>query len=82
MDSTFKVSLTPQQVWPHFNPQRQQTSQLVHMAVVMVIDLSIRARSEDAMSKTLFQSEDIDQTSSSEREAQRALLGCFYLSTT
>ncbi|KAI9765807.1 MAG: hypothetical protein M1840_007089 [Geoglossum simile] len=66
----------------HFRPQTQQIYQLLQLAIGMAIDLGYNHKKKKPLIDITGKSRSEPMSPSEEREAQRALLGCYYLSST
>ncbi|KAI9858208.1 MAG: hypothetical protein M1813_007857 [Trichoglossum hirsutum] len=66
----------------HFKPQTQQIYQLLQLAIGMAIDLGYNQKRKKPLIDITGKSRSEPMSPSEEREAQRALLGCYYLSST
>lgn len=74
----------------YYMPKEEQSYQLLQMAVGMCIDLGLNHRPEDAMDRPVglrlshyrkASQSDVKHDEFFSREARRAYLGCYYLST-
>ncbi|MCJ1389439.1 hypothetical protein MMC18_002296 [Xylographa bjoerkii] len=65
----------------HFKPQIQQIYPLLHLAIGIAVDLCYHQKPKKPVVDYPVQTEGVSIVSSQSREAQRAFLGCYYLST-
>ncbi|MCJ1284003.1 hypothetical protein MMC26_003334 [Xylographa opegraphella] len=65
----------------HFKPQVQQIYPLLHLAIGIAVDLGYHQQPKKPVVDYPVQTEGIPIVPSQSREAQRAFLGCYYLST-
>lgn len=81
-DSTFRYQF-------HYVPSKEQFNQLLHVAIAMVGDLGLNLRPAEAMKKAAlrlthyrkYRNPTADHDEFFSREARRAYLGCFYISS-
>lgn len=65
----------------HFHPRTQQLGLLLHLGIGMAIDLGINQKKKKPMIDISGEYGSRLVNTGKEREAQRAFLGCYYLST-
>lgn len=65
----------------HFNPRTQQLGQLLQLAIGIAIDLGINQKPKKPLIDISGRSLAGTPPPRKQREAQRAYLGCYYLST-
>lgn len=65
----------------HFNPRTQQLGLLLQLAIGMAIELGIGQRRKKPLIDISGQYGSKPVNADTERDAQRAFLGCYYLST-
>jgi hypothetical protein len=65
----------------HFTPQTHQIHSLLQLALGLVIDLGFYQKSKKPLIDINGQPKPSNLTPSEERETQRTLLGCYYLSS-
>ncbi|MCJ1402734.1 hypothetical protein MMC11_005955 [Xylographa trunciseda] len=65
----------------HFKPQVQQIYPMLHLAIGIAVDLGYHQKPKKPVVDYPVQTEGVSIVPSQSREAQRAFLGCYYLST-